>query len=222
MSEKYLGTCILTIIIKLKRCSLILTIPLPAGAMTELSLNLIVAFCANRGIGHQGSIPWTLKKDMSHFSKITKQTDNPNSMNAVIMGRKTWDSLPNKFKPLPGRYNVVLTKNTSFASTLITDQSLVNSSTSLDDAIELLKTKKSKGEIENIWVIGGSSVYEEALNSPLCDKVYVTEVFRDFTCDTFFPSLGDNFKLIEDPRYPTEVLKEEELNFQFKVFQKIK
>ncbi|XP_008467651.1 dihydrofolate reductase [Diaphorina citri] len=157
---------------------------------------------------------------MAHFSRITKKTENSNRVNAVIMGRKTWDSIPEKFRPLPGRYNVVLTRNSDLGSQLTGPN--VTTTSSLDQAIDLLRHKKSKGEIENVWVIGGSSIYKESLNSPYCDKVYVTQIHHHFDCDTFFPSLSDKFQLIKDPNIPDDVQKENDLNFQFKVFQKVK
>lgn len=187
--------------------------------MSDITLNLIVAICASRGIGLRGSIPWMLKKDLSHFSKLTKQTENPNSLNAVIMGRKTWESLPNKFKPLPGRYNVVLSRNTDLAAQLTGPNVMLSSS--LDEAVNVLKRKKINGEIENVWVIGGSAVYEESLKSPYCDKVYLTEILEDFTCDTFFPSLDNNFAIVQDPKVLSGVQKENDLLFEFKVFKKI-
>lgn len=187
--------------------------------MTEITLNLIVALCTSHGIGYKGSIPWMLKKDLSHFSKLTKQTENPNSLNAVIMGRKTWESLPNKFKPLPGRYNVVLSRNNHLAAQ-IEDQHVLLCP-SLDEAVKVLKIKKSKGEIENVWVIGGSAVYEESLKSPYCDKVFVTKILKDFTCDTFFPSLGDNFKEVEDSKVQSNLQQENDMEFKFQVFKKI-
>lgn len=97
-------------------------------------LNLIVATALNRGIGFQGDIPWRLKyslcvipfpllyllslliinynrKDLALFAKLTKSTNDPAKKNAVIMGRKTWESIPEKFRPLPSRLNVILSRN---------------------------------------------------------------------------------------------------------------
>uniref|UniRef100_A0A8D8T340 dihydrofolate reductase n=1 Tax=Cacopsylla melanoneura TaxID=428564 RepID=A0A8D8T340_9HEMI len=187
--------------------------------MSEIRLNLIVAYCLSKGIGCNGSIPWNLRKDMTHFSKLTKKTENPTCVNAVIMGRKTWDSIPEKFRPLPGRFNVVLTRNSDLKS-ILTDKNVTTSS-SLDEAIDLIRIKISKGEIENVWVIGGTSVYKESLNSPYCQNVYVTEIQKDFTCDTFFPTIPEKFQVSEDPNVPADIQKENDIEFQFKVYKKL-
>ena len=76
--------------------------------------NLIVAACENMGIGVNGSLPWRLRKEMKYFATMTKRTENPEKRNAVIMGRKTWESIPQKFRPLAGRINVVLTRQEGY------------------------------------------------------------------------------------------------------------
>src|SRR3989338_11120601 len=73
--------------------------------------NIIVAVDAKNGIGKKGGLPWSLPADLKHFKKITFNTTDESKMNAVVMGRKTWDSIPAKFRPLPGRLNVVLTRD---------------------------------------------------------------------------------------------------------------
>lgn len=73
----------------------------------SIKLNLIVAMCnSNRGIGINGEIPWRLPKDMKHFANVTTFTKDPKKINAVIMGRLTWQSIPKQFRPMPNRLNV--------------------------------------------------------------------------------------------------------------------
>ena len=90
--------------------------------------------------------------------------------NAVIMGRKTWESIPSKFRPLAGRTNVVLTRSADFS--VDDDHSDVLVCGSLAKAVEALETRTT----ERVWIIGGSSVYEEAMKSDRCHRVYLTQV----------------------------------------------
>ncbi len=78
----------------------------------SIKLSMVVAMCnSNRGIGINGNIPWKLPKDMKFFAKVTSFTRNSNKMNAVIMGRLTWQSIPKQFRPLPNRLNVFKSMN---------------------------------------------------------------------------------------------------------------
>lgn len=120
-----------------------------------MSVKLIVAMCKNYGIGFDNKIPWRISEDMIYFSKKTSGDYvgvNENSKkNAVIMGRNTWDSLPKKYKPLPNRFNIVLTRNTQKLLTLDLDNYDADKKTtdyisSLDEAIELCYGGGEKGE----------------------------------------------------------------------------
>jgi len=75
--------------------------------------SLVVAATQRGGIGLNNSIPWKLSTDMKFFKKVTSTTTDASKLNAVIMGRKTWDSIPQKFRPLPGRLNIVLTRSST-------------------------------------------------------------------------------------------------------------
>ncbi|HEY9713021.1 MAG TPA: dihydrofolate reductase, partial [Chroococcales cyanobacterium] len=78
---------------------------------TKHKLDLVVAVDLNRGIGRANGLPWRLPKDMKRFRNLTTASTDPHLQNAVIMGRKTWDSIPEKFRPLEGRINIVLTRS---------------------------------------------------------------------------------------------------------------
>ena len=80
-----------------------------------MKVNLIVAACEGMGIGLNGTLPWRLKEEMKYFSKMTKSVSCSDKRNAVIMGRKTWLSIPEKFRPLPGRLNIVLSRQADFS-----------------------------------------------------------------------------------------------------------
>jgi dihydrofolate reductase len=137
-------------------------------------MKLIVAIDVNGGIGKGGTLPWNLKEDMSFFKEMT-------SGGIVIMGRSCFESIPKKFRPLPNRLNVVLTR---FSKAQYPGCLVYNSIFDVltDDYL------MSKG---NIWVIGGAQIYESFIN--IVDELYVTHVKGNFDCDTFFPSISENW-----------------------------
>lgn len=155
---------------------------------------VVAATATSRGIGIAGQLPWRLPEDMAHFKKITSTPPTPGLTNAVIMGRKTWESIPPKFRPLPSRTNVVLTRNDPSTIDLPEgkdDMTFVASS--LNDAIQQL------GELPNIgdiFIIGGGQVYKEAIDQNILDRIFYTEV-KDYPVETedkldaFFPEVND-------------------------------
>ena len=135
-------------------------------------INMIFARAANGVIGKGGSMPWHLPEDMAHFKRLTQGWP-------VIMGRKTWDSLPPKFRPLPGRSNIVVTRQADWK------ESGAQSTASLADALELCR------QSEEVWVIGGAQIYAQA--EPLADRIEVTEIAQNFDGDAFAPPLGSDW-----------------------------
>ena len=132
-------------------------------------LHLIYARAANGVIGHQGALPWHLPEDLAHFKRTTLGCP-------VIMGRKTWDSLPTRFRPLPGRANIVVTRDAAWSA----EGALV--AHSLEAARGLCPPDS------DAWVIGGAQIYAQALT--LASSVVVTEIAQDFEGDAFAPELG--------------------------------
>jgi len=148
------------------------------------SFSIIVALDSQNGIGKNGQLPWQLSLDLKHFKEITTAVVSPAKKNALIMGRKTWESLPEKFRPLQGRINMVLTKKDKLSL-----PEGVLGSQSLDDALSQL----SSSDIENIFVIGGAQIYAQAIGHPLCQKLFVTHVQGEHGCDAFFPPISRQF-----------------------------
>ncbi|XP_076257785.1 dihydrofolate reductase-like [Rhynchophorus ferrugineus] len=182
-----------------------------------VKLNLIVAVSENMGIGKNGDLPWRLRNEMAHFSRLTTKTNDPSRKNVVLMGRLTWDSIPAKFKPLPNRINFVLTKsNLDFSS-----YENAHKFDSLQSAIDALESDKYKALVENVWVIGGASVYKEALLSKYFYRLYLTKVQKSFDCDTFFPSLPENLKEISEANVPTEQQEEKGITYSYHVYENI-
>jgi len=133
-------------------------------------ITLVVAAADNGVIGRHGAIPWRLPEDLKRFKVLTMG-------HTVVMGRKTWDSLPPKFRPLPGRNNVVVTRQRELE---VPDAYAVRS---LETAFATAKTL-SNTEHGPFFVIGGSQIYEAAL--PLADRIELTEVHGDFEGDARF------------------------------------
>ena len=146
-----------------------------------MQLNLIYARAANGVIGINGALPWHLPEDMAHFKRTTLGYP-------VIMGRKTWDSLPAKFRPLPGRTNVVITRQADWHET---GAEPANSMTEALLICERLAGDKTPSP-SNVWVIGGAQIYAEAL--PSAQLLVVTEIDADFEGDAYAPALGPEWR----------------------------
>ncbi|KAH8176271.1 dihydrofolate reductase domain-containing protein [Sarocladium implicatum] len=160
-------------------------------------LTLIVAATRSMGIGLNGSMPWKgLRKEMQYFARVTSRvpTEAPaGSMNAVIMGRKTWDSIPPKFRPLKDRLNIVITRSAppSLPSHPVPATEPVRVS-SLEQALKFAQGQGST--VGRVFVIGGAQIYEAALRLPEARRVLITCIERDFECDTFFPDLKEGWE----------------------------
>ncbi|XP_048750047.2 dihydrofolate reductase-like isoform X2 [Ostrea edulis] len=180
-------------------------------------LNLVVAVCNNGGIGKDGQLPWRLKKDMEFFKKITTQTKDNGKQNAVVMGRKTWLSIPEKFRPLANRINIIL-------STTIDPFDGVYVAKSLDEAITMVTGNGVLADkVEGVHIIGGSSVYKAALESDFACRIYLTRVLAEFDCDTFLPEFNQNvFKKIDNCEdVPKGKMNDKNIDFVFEVYDKM-
>jgi dihydrofolate reductase len=163
------------------------------------TLTLILAATPSLGIGKGGTLPWPqLKKEMGYFARVTKRVpalangaDGTRRVNAVLMGRKTWDSIPPTFRPLKDRLNIVITRNAEAF-----EKSLGNSSSRSDVNIEgplvasgivdALAQLEEKEDVERVFIIGGASIYRTALELPQTKRVLLTNIEREYECDTFF------------------------------------
>jgi dihydrofolate reductase len=145
-----------------------------------MKLHLIFARAANGVIGNAGALPWHLPEDLAHFKRTTQGQP-------VIMGRKTWDSLPPRFRPLPRRLNIVVTRQAAWQA----DGALRASS--LRDAIDACPADA------DAWVIGGAEIYAQAL--PLAHTAVVTEIDAAFDGDAYAPALGPQWKEVARERH---------------------
>jgi dihydrofolate reductase len=147
-----------------------------------MQVNLIWAQAHHRVIGHQGKMPWHLPEDLVHFKRTTLGCP-------VIMGRKTWDSLPVKFRPLPGRMNVVISSNEKILQNL--SQMGVSPANNLREALLICEQAKHA----EVWVIGGAQIYAQAL--PMAYKLVITEIDAAFEGDAFAPLLDSAWREAE-------------------------
>ena len=138
-------------------------------------LVLIAALARDRVIGKDNRLLWHLPEDMKHFKSLTQG-------HTVIMGRKTWESLPEKFRPLPGRQNIVISRNPDYVATGATVV------TSLEEATRVGVTEGNPCGTGGtaLFVIGGAEIYALAL--PLADRMELTEIDATYEGDAFFPA----------------------------------
>ena len=142
-----------------------------------MKVSLIVAVAKNGVIGKNDNLIWHLPNDMRFFKETTMG-------HHVIMGRKNFESIPHKFRPLPNRTNVVITKQTDYKAKGCI---VVNS---VEDALVIAKKNGDKEP----FIIGGGQIYKLALEKNLVDKIYLTRIHHSFEGDTFFPELNENWK----------------------------
>lgn len=138
-----------------------------------MKLHLIFARAANGVIGRHNTLPWHLPDDLAHFKRTTLGCP-------VIMGRKTWDSLPPRFRPLPGRRNIVVTRQPGWQA-----EGALRAG-SIAEAMALCPADS------DAWVIGGAELFAQAL--PLASTAVVTEIEQDFEGDVFAPALGPDWQ----------------------------
>lgn len=159
--------------------------------MKQRPLEIVVATDVDGGIAKDGKIPWSLPPDMKRFKELTTTTKGADHIywNTVIMGRKTWDSLPGKNKPLPGRFNIVLTRDRNMKNA----DGMFRVAYSLSMALRIISHEP---DLERTFIIGGGEVYTEALNHPLCTTIHRTRILKPFGCDTFFRPQHGGWKLM--------------------------
>ena len=149
-----------------------------------MKLNLIFARASNGVIGLNNAMPWHLPEDLAHFKRHTLGCP-------VIMGRKTWDSLPPRFRPLPGRLNIVLTRQPDWQA---------------DGALRAGTLQEACAQCpvsSEVWVMGGAEVYAQAL--PLASRVIVTDIEAHFEGDAYAPELGPEWLETHRERHASKV-----------------
>jgi len=170
--------------------------------------DVILACDSKLGIGKNNTLPWKLSGDMKYFRDLTSCTEDPSHHNAIIMGRKTWDSIPAKRKPLPDRINIVLSADSSYEAP--EGASLARS---LDEALKIASERGA----ERIFVIGGAQIFARAITHPACNRLYITEIDSTFDCDVFLP----DFKSTFTQKSVSERHVENGIEYSFKIFTRV-
>jgi len=166
-----------------------------------MKIVLIAAFAQNRVVGINNTLPWHLPEDLKYFKRTT-------SGKAIIMGRKTYDSIG---RPLPNRTNIVISRNRDFHA------EGVRVVASLEAAIELAKEVNYINDVQEVMIIGGASIYEAAL--PIADRLYLTHVHAEIEGDAYFPEV--NFKQwLEVSREDYQASDKNPYDYSFVVYDK--
>ncbi|XP_059193586.1 dihydrofolate reductase [Centropristis striata] len=183
-------------------------------------LNCIVAVCPDLGIGRNGDLPWhpvRLNNEFKHFRRMTSMPSEKGKQNVVIMGRKTWFSIPEKNRPLNNRINIVLSRELKAppagAHHLAAD---------FPSALRLLDQELAD-QADQVWVIGGHSLYKEMMESSGTRRLFVTRIMKQFECDTFLPEISpDKYRLLpEFPEVTQELQEENGIQYRFEVYESI-
>lgn len=146
------------------------------------AFDCVVAADRQGGIGRGGDLPWPKLKDDLRFLRDKTGAAPAGKQNAVIMGRKTWESVPARFRPLPGRVNVVISRQ----ELALGDDALA--ARSLDEA---LARARARADVDGLFVIGGAEIFRQAFVHPRCRDVYLTRIEATYACDAFIPALDD-------------------------------
>ncbi|XP_057408326.1 dihydrofolate reductase-like [Balaenoptera acutorostrata] len=189
-----------------------------SAAVVVRPLNCIDAVSQNTGIGKNGDLPWPrLRREYRYFQRMTTTSSVEGKQNLVIMGRKTWFSVPEKNQTLKDRINIVLSRELKEPP-----QGAHFLATSLDDALKLIEQPELTNKVDMVWIVGGSSVYTEAMSRPGHLRLFVTRIMQGFESDTFFPEIDlEKYKLLpEYPGVPSDVQEEKGIKYKFEVYEK--
>lgn len=166
-----------------------------------MTVSLIVAVSENKVIGKDNDLAWHLPDDMKFFKDTTKG-------HYVIMGRKNYESIPHKFRPLPKRTNVIVTRQNNYKA----EGCLVVNS--IEEALKLAL----EAEDNEPFVIGGGQIYKHAIEHNLVDRVYLTRVHTEIDGDTYFEDLDDSWKLVHADLHPSD--EKHPFAFTFQTFER--
>jgi dihydrofolate reductase len=188
-----------------------------------MTFSIVAAVDQENGLGRNGDLAWRLKEDMAFFKALTVAKDPRSAtekfgldlkgidfhtsslntpvkeatQNAVLMGRKTWDSIPSAYAPLVERHNIVLTRDVDTMTNSKKTEDISYCS-SLNEALE-----QSQGSLYT-YLIGGGNLYKQGITHPQCDALFLTQLKGTFGCDTFFPKIPDSFQLLRESDFRIE------------------
>ena len=178
-----------------------------------LSFSMILAVDERWWIWRSGDLAWKLKDDMKYFKELTTYNKDLSLLNAVIMWKNTWESLPAKYRPLPDRINCILSKSIKKESKNSKANDFV---LYFNDFDHCLRELSEKDNVWKVFVIWWAQVYNSSLNHEFLDKIYLTKLVWDYSCDVFFDWIPDNFELEAE----TDEKEQNDIKFKFQIWKK--
>lgn len=180
-----------------------------------MKISIILASDSDGWIWRNNNLAWNIPLDIKYFKDTTSNTKDLAKHNAVIMWRKTWESIPSKFRPLKNRINCILSRTLKVES----KESKINDFTlyfnSIDSCLEELRNKDN---LENIFIIWWASLYNQILKYDKLSKIYLTKVFWSYDCDVFFDWIPDNFQMTSE----SELKQDNWIEFKFQIWERRK
>jgi dihydrofolate reductase/thymidylate synthase len=186
--------------------------------MEEVEVVVAAAY-RSRGIGWRGGLPWKLSADLRRFAALTSACESPLRRNVVVMGRGTWESIPEQFRPLRNRVNIVLSRSLTGLPELSEGRlpsAAVVRSRSIRECMAALRVHRD--QVHKIFVIGGAALYRQAFEEDVCCRIHFTQIFSDFECDTFFPEINLQRFVQQEA---SEIMFEDKLAFQYVTYERL-
>lgn len=172
--------------------------------------SIILAVDNENGIGKCWDLAWYIPEDMKYFKDTTTKTKSEKKQNALIMWRKTWESIPEKYRPFKNRKNFILSRN--YENMTMNEQWAYQFS-NIDACLEFIESQQ---DIEEVFVIWGSQIYNQCLTHPQFKTAYITRIYEKYHCDVFFDGLPSWFEL----RTRSKKKQHEGVEFEFSVYKK--
>lgn len=178
-------------------------------------VRLIAALDAANGIGNHGSMAWYLPAELKQFHATTARVDDDGKQNLIIVGRKTWESIPVSSLPkFANRMVVVLTRNQEYQLPIGPDgRTHALTASSVEEAL----TYAEEETIESVYVIGGGEVYNQFMQMPIVDELILTHLQRVYECDVHFPPIGQDSRFHMTHESPVQ--NENGIEYQFRTYR---
>jgi dihydrofolate reductase len=178
------------------------------------NFSMILSVDEKNWISKNSEICWNLKWDLKKLKEITTKNNDLSKYNAVIMWRKTWEKIPSKFRPLSERINCILSKKLKIEDIDSKIDDFVLYFNNFDHCLEELSKREN---VENIFLIWWWSLYNQFIKHKNLEKIFLTRILKDFSCDTFFSWMDKSFVLESE----SEIFEENWIKYKFEVYKKI-
>ena len=179
-----------------------------------MKFSIILAVDEKNGIWKNNDLAWDIPSDRKYFKKMTSTTQDLAKMNAVVMWRKTRESIPKRYRPMSNRVSCILTRKIKNDDIWSPIDDFVLYFNSLEHCLSELESKEN---VENIFIIGWAQLYNQVLDNPMLDKIYLTKIKWDFNCDVFFDWVPED-KFMAESYSDTEI--ENNIEYSFWVYKR--